>query len=142
MKSVIHEASSIAKAIEQGWVKAGKPKDFTVKIFEEPQKNFIGFTVKNAKVGIFVEDRQQPRGEFRPKKHAPQQRRGQHRGDWRRQQPRRQDDYDRSRDRRFEGRGDDQRSQQNPERSRDQQPHDNRPHHTPHDDRNNDNTEE
>ena len=52
MRSVIHEASTIAKAIEQGWIKAGKPKDFTVKIIEEPQKNFFGLTSKNAKIGI------------------------------------------------------------------------------------------
>ena len=78
MRSIIHEASTIAKAIEQGWIKAGKPKDFTIKIFEEPQKNFFGFTTRNAKVGIFVEDKQQ-RQEHRPKKHAPQHRRPRHR---------------------------------------------------------------
>lgn len=77
MRSVIHEAATIAKAIEQGWIKAGKPKDFTVKIFEEPQKNFLGFTTRKAKVGIFVEDRQQQRQDYRPKKHVPQHRRQQ-----------------------------------------------------------------
>lgn len=83
MRSIIHEASTIAKAIEQGWTKAGKPKDFTVKIFEEPQKNFLGFTTKNAKVGIFIEDKSQQRQEFKPKKHIPHHRRQQqqrHRG--------------------------------------------------------------
>ncbi len=53
MKSVMEEASSIVKAIEKGWANAGKPKEFSVKIFEEPQKNFIGMTVKSAKIGIF-----------------------------------------------------------------------------------------
>lgn len=77
MKSVIQEASTIAKAIEQGWIKAGKPKDFTVKIFEEPKKNFLGFTTKNAKVGIFIEERQRG-GDMRPKKHVPSHRRQHH----------------------------------------------------------------
>ncbi len=53
MKSIMEEASSIVKAIEKGWANAGKPKEFSVKIFEEPQKNFIGMTVKSAKIGIF-----------------------------------------------------------------------------------------
>ena len=48
---------TIAKAIEQGWIKAGKPKDFTIKIFEEPQKNFFGLLQKS-KIGIFIEERQ------------------------------------------------------------------------------------
>lgn len=90
MRSVIQEASTLAKAIEQGWIKAGKPKDFTVKIFEEPQKGFLGLTTKkNAKVGIFIEDRSGSR-EQRPKKHTPQRRRL-HRQDQRPRPP-----YDRS----------------------------------------------
>ncbi len=53
MKSIMEEASSIFKAIEKGWNSAGNPKEFTIKIFEEPQKNFIGMTVRPAKIGIF-----------------------------------------------------------------------------------------
>lgn len=56
MKSIMEEASSIIKAIEKGWYKAGQPQEFTVKIFEEPQKNFIGLTIKSAKIGIFFSD--------------------------------------------------------------------------------------
>ena len=56
MKSIIQEGSSIAKAVEKGWEKAGSPQEFTVKIFEKAQKNFIGMTVKSAKIGIFFED--------------------------------------------------------------------------------------
>jgi len=55
MKSVMHEASSIAKAIEQAWVKAGQPQEFSVKILEEPQKNFLGFTTRSAKVALFFD---------------------------------------------------------------------------------------
>ncbi len=53
MKSLMEEASSISKAIEKGWTNAGKPKEFTIKIYEEPEKNFIGMTTKPAKIGIF-----------------------------------------------------------------------------------------
>lgn len=56
MKSIMEEASSIVKAIEKGWTNAGKPKEFSIKIFEEPQKNFIGMTVKPAKIGIFFSE--------------------------------------------------------------------------------------
>lgn len=56
MKSIIEEASSISKAIENGWIKAGKPKDFSVKIFEEPVKGFFGITIKSAKIGIFFQE--------------------------------------------------------------------------------------
>ena len=48
MKSLMEEASSISKAIEKGWTNAGKPKEFTIKVYEEPEKNFIGMTVRPA----------------------------------------------------------------------------------------------
>ena len=80
MKSIVEEASSIAKAIENGWVRAGKPEEFTIRIFEEPEKNFLGFNKKPAKVGIFYNEapvqqhsqgkdsrRQQPRPQASPK---------------------------------------------------------------------------
>jgi hypothetical protein len=56
MKSIIQEASSIAKAIEHGWLKAGKPQDFSVKVFQESEKNFIGMTTKQAKIAIIFND--------------------------------------------------------------------------------------
>jgi predicted RNA-binding protein Jag len=55
MKSIMEEASSIAKAVEKAWQRAGKPQEFTVKVYEEPQKNFLGLTTKPAKVGLFFE---------------------------------------------------------------------------------------
>ncbi len=68
MKSVMEEASSIMKAVEQGWNNAGKPKEFTVKIFEEPEKNFIGMTTRSAKVGIFFTDQVKKPIEAKPKR--------------------------------------------------------------------------
>ncbi len=53
MKSIMEEASSIMKAIEKGWASAGQPKEFTIKVYEEPQKNFLGMTTRPAKIGIF-----------------------------------------------------------------------------------------
>ena len=53
MKSIIQEASSLSKAIEQGWIKAGKPKEFSVRILQDSDKNFLGITTKNAKIAVF-----------------------------------------------------------------------------------------
>lgn len=53
MKSIIEESSSIAKAIENAWERAGNPQEFSVKVFQAPEKNFFGFTKIAAKVGIF-----------------------------------------------------------------------------------------
>jgi predicted RNA-binding protein Jag len=53
MKSIVEEASSIAKAIEKSWTRAGKPREFSIKIFEDAEKNFLGMTTKPAKIAIF-----------------------------------------------------------------------------------------
>lgn len=53
MKSIMEEASTIVKAISQGWERAGKPREFSVKIFQEPERNFIGMTTRNAKIALF-----------------------------------------------------------------------------------------
>lgn len=53
MKSIVQEGSTISKAVESAWQSAGQPKEFTVKILEEPQHNFIGMTTRSAKVAIF-----------------------------------------------------------------------------------------
>lgn len=56
MKSIIQEASSVAKAIEAAWLKAGKPQNFSIKIFQEAEKNFFGITSKPAKIAILFND--------------------------------------------------------------------------------------
>lgn len=56
MKSLVEEASSITKAIEKAWIRAGKPQTFSIKIFENPEVGFLGFTKKSAKIGIFFEE--------------------------------------------------------------------------------------
>lgn len=57
MKSIMEEASSIMEAIQKGWERAGKPQEFSVKIFEDSQTSFFGMrTVKSAKVALFFKD--------------------------------------------------------------------------------------
>ncbi len=60
MKSLVEEASSVVKAIEKAWNRAGNPQTFSVKVFETPETNFFGFTKKSAKVGIFFEEEPAP----------------------------------------------------------------------------------
>lgn len=57
MKSIIEEASSISKAIDQAWQRAGKPQEFTVKVFEEPQRSIFGLTIRSAKIALFFNER-------------------------------------------------------------------------------------
>ncbi len=64
MKSLVEEASTVAKALEKAWTRAGKPQEFSVKVFEEQETNFLGFTKKSAKVGIFFEEPQTPRSHY------------------------------------------------------------------------------
>ena len=73
MKSIIQEASTINKAIEQAWIRADKPKEFSIKVYEEEEKNFLGITTRSAKIGIFFEEKviQRPKRFIR----RPQQRR-------------------------------------------------------------------
>jgi hypothetical protein len=56
MKSIMEEASTIFKAIEKAWIRAEKPQSFSVKLLEEPTKNFIGMTVKPAKIAFLFEE--------------------------------------------------------------------------------------
>ncbi len=52
MKSVLHEASTILKAIEKAWEASGKPSEFNVKILEQGAKKLLFFTDKPAIVSI------------------------------------------------------------------------------------------
>ena len=57
MKSVLHEASSILKAIEKAWEASGKPSEFSVKILEEGERKFFFFSNKPAIVSIAFEQK-------------------------------------------------------------------------------------
>ena len=49
---MLHEASSIAKAVEKAWTDAGKPTEFTIKVLEVGEKNFFGMSKSPAIVSI------------------------------------------------------------------------------------------
>ena len=52
MKSMLHEASCIIKAIEKAWTESGKPREFTVNVLEPGEKGFLGMTKRPAVVSI------------------------------------------------------------------------------------------
>lgn len=57
MKSIMEEATTIVKAIENAWVRAGKPQEFTIKILEHPETGFLGLkTVKSAKIALLFSE--------------------------------------------------------------------------------------
>lgn len=55
MNSIMQEASSLAKAVEQAWLKAGKPQKFSIRVFENAEKNFLGISTKPAKIALLFE---------------------------------------------------------------------------------------
>jgi predicted RNA-binding protein Jag len=57
MKSIVQEASSVAKAVEKAVEKLGNPRDFSIKILEYPEKNFFGLTTKPAKVAVYCDEK-------------------------------------------------------------------------------------
>lgn len=59
MKSMLNEASSVAKAVEKAWTDAGKPTEFSIKVLEVGEKNFIGFSKKPAVISITFDARKQ-----------------------------------------------------------------------------------
>ena len=78
MKSIVQEGTSIAKAIEKALQIAGNPSKFTVKVLEEPLKNFFGMTTRSAKISLLFDIKEvekstkaeKPRAE-RPKAEKP-----------------------------------------------------------------------
>lgn len=53
----MEEASTISKAIENAWNRAGQPQEFTVKILEHPKTAFFGLkTEKSAKIAFFFNE--------------------------------------------------------------------------------------
>ena len=56
MKSIVEEASSISKAVEQAWKRAGQPTEFSIRIHELAEKNMFGFTSKPAKIALLYQE--------------------------------------------------------------------------------------
>ena len=58
MKSVVVEASTVAKAIELAWQKAEKPEEFFIRILQEHSSGFLGFGAQKAKIVFFFKNSQ------------------------------------------------------------------------------------
>lgn len=56
MKSVVVEASTVAKAIEIAWLKAEKPEEFFVRVLQEHSAGFLGFGAQKAKIVLFFKN--------------------------------------------------------------------------------------
>ncbi len=57
MKSIMEEASTVSKAIEQAWQRAGQPQEFSIKVLELPKTSFFGLkTSKSAKIAFFFNE--------------------------------------------------------------------------------------
>jgi|GEM_PF-1263911 len=56
MKSVVVEASTVAKSIEIAWDKAGKPEEFFIRILQEHHAGFLGFGSQKAKIVLFFKN--------------------------------------------------------------------------------------
>lgn len=67
----MEEASSLAKAIENAWNRAGKPQSFSIKIFQDAEKNFFGITTKKAKIALFFAEGYEQHTQQQPDKQYP-----------------------------------------------------------------------
>jgi hypothetical protein len=56
MKSVVVEASTLAKAIETAWLKAEKPEEFFIRVLQEHTSGFLGFGATKAKIVFFFKN--------------------------------------------------------------------------------------
>lgn len=56
MKSVVVEASTVAKAIETAWLKAEKPEEFFIRVLQQHHTGFFGFGSKKAKIVLFFKN--------------------------------------------------------------------------------------
>ena len=56
---MLHEASSIFKAIEKAWEQSGKPEIFSIKILEQGKQGFLWFGGRPAIVSITYDPKQQ-----------------------------------------------------------------------------------
>ncbi len=50
MKSLLQEGSSIIRAVEAAWVKAGMPVEFSIKVLKNEEQRFLGIAWKNSVV--------------------------------------------------------------------------------------------
>lgn len=56
---MLHEASTVLKAIEQAWQESGKPTEFTIKVLELGKKSVLWFSKQRAIVSITYDPKKQ-----------------------------------------------------------------------------------
>jgi predicted RNA-binding protein Jag len=54
---MLHEASSVTKAVQKAWENSGKPREFTINVLELGETNFFGFSTRPAIVSITFDPR-------------------------------------------------------------------------------------
>ncbi|MFH0898812.1 MAG: Jag N-terminal domain-containing protein [bacterium] len=59
MKSMLHEASSVTKAITKAWEESGQPIEFTIKVLEKGQNGLLWFSKHPAIVSITYDPKKQ-----------------------------------------------------------------------------------
>lgn len=64
MKSVVVEASTVAKAIEIAWIKAEKPEEYFIRVLQEHSSGFLGFGAQKAKIVLFFKNTQKSNSQF------------------------------------------------------------------------------
>lgn len=94
MKSMLHEASSVTKAVQKAWENSGKPREFTINVLELGETNFFGFSKRPAIVSITFDPRNlasqgknDRRDQSRPQRHPHSGREDEQRRDQRNQRP-------------------------------------------------------
>lgn len=65
MRSILQEAPSIPKAIEKAWNEAGRPQEFSVKVFDVGERNFLGFTKRPAVVSLIFDPKKSEKPEVK-----------------------------------------------------------------------------
>lgn len=66
MKSILQEASNIARAVNKAWQTAGRPAEFMVKVLCEGEKNFLGLSKHPAIISLTYKPQKQTEKQKQP----------------------------------------------------------------------------
>ncbi|MFH1831376.1 MAG: hypothetical protein ABH827_01100 [bacterium] len=59
MKSMLHEAPTVIKAIEKAWTDSGQPSEFTIKVLETGETSFLWFSKHPAIISMTYDPKKQ-----------------------------------------------------------------------------------
>jgi len=69
---MLHEATTVLKAVEQAWIDSGKPLEFTIKVLETEEKGLLWFSKKPAIISITYDIRSLTGSQRKkPERHQP-----------------------------------------------------------------------